>query len=37
MGLAARKRVLERHSIDKEAGKLAALFSADAIPQGTVQ
>jgi colanic acid/amylovoran biosynthesis glycosyltransferase len=37
MGVAARKRVLERHSIDKEAAKLAALFSAGAVPQGNVQ
>ncbi len=37
MGIAARKRVLERHSIDKEAAKLAALFSAGAIPQGNVK
>ena len=37
MGIAARKRVLERHSIDKEAAKLAALFGAGAIPQGNVK
>jgi colanic acid/amylovoran biosynthesis glycosyltransferase len=30
MGRAARKRVLDRHSIDKEAAKLAALFAAAA-------
>jgi glycosyltransferase involved in cell wall biosynthesis len=30
MGEAARRRVLERHSIDTEAGKLAALFSGAA-------
>jgi colanic acid/amylovoran biosynthesis glycosyltransferase len=30
MGEAARRRALERHSIDTEAGKLAALFCAAA-------
>ena len=33
MGQAARERVLERHSIDREATKLAALFQIDEVSQ----